>query len=126
MTEKPDYPNLRDSTPFRWRVASMFAPPMWAEFVLPFVERYFQGLTTGTRGAHIEDWVYQAVADGASYVFTHVAEIMNDPETVTKVRALIHAARQVEQMLQQGATRARIGERVTPAGQERFWDHWPE
>ena len=74
----------------------------------------------------VEDWVYQAVADGASYVFTHVAEIMNDPETVTKVRALIHAARQVEQMLQQGATRARIGERVTPAGQERFWDHWPE
>lgn len=36
-------------------VASMLSPELWPEFVLPFLERYYNGLTTGKRSAHIED-----------------------------------------------------------------------
>jgi len=35
--------------------AAMIPPPMWPEFVLPFLQEYYTALTTGTRGAHIED-----------------------------------------------------------------------
>jgi len=164
-------------------VGSMFSPAMWPEFVLPFMERFFQGLTTGPRSAHVEDlrpehlpfledlglvdfepsispklspkiirdgcrvpfgwrmgsfhyrglavqevedWVFQAVTDGASYVFTHIAEIMCSDETVEKVHALIRAAKEAERLLAAGATREQIGERVSPAGRKRFWDRWPE
>ena len=164
-------------------VGSMFSVPMWPEFVLPYYEQYFEGLTTGTRGAHIEDlrpeqlhfledmglsdfdpgishkinppiirdrcrvsfgwrmgsfhynglttdevadWVYQAVADGASYVFSQVAEEMCDEETVAKVQVFIGAAKKVASLFEKGATREEIGERVSPEGRERFWAHWPE
>jgi len=36
-------------------IASMIPPRMWPAFVLPFFEQYYQGKTTGVRGAHIED-----------------------------------------------------------------------
>jgi hypothetical protein len=36
-------------------VASMLSPELWPEFVLPFLEQYYNGLTTGKRTAHIED-----------------------------------------------------------------------
>ena len=164
-------------------VGSMFSTEMWPEFVLPYYERFFHGLTTGRRGAHIEDlrpeqlpfletmglsdfdpgishkinpkvlsaqcrvpfgwrmgsfhywgltvkeveeWVFQAVADGASYVFTQVAEIMCKPDMVEKVLAFIGAAKEVKQMFASGATREEIGARVSPEGRVRFWDHWPE
>jgi len=164
-------------------VAAMFAPQMWPEFVLPFLERYFQGLTTGTRGAHIEDlrcehlpyleeiglidfdpgishklsptiirdncrvsfgwrmgsfhyhgltlleveeWVYQAVADGASHLFTYIVEETCKGDTIEKVRIFTRALKKVEQLLAEGASRSQIGERVSEAGKERFWDHWPE
>lgn len=163
--------------------ASMFSPGMWPEFVLPFCQRYFEGLTLGTRGTHIEDlrcehlpfleelglidfepsishklnpkliqehcrvpfgwrmgsfhywglsirevedWVYQAVADGASYVFTLIAEVMCNDEMVEKVHRLIRAAKEVERLLAKGAPRTAIGERVSRAGRERFWNRWPE
>lgn len=36
-------------------VGSMLSSAIWPEFVLPYYERFFQGLTTGKRAAHIED-----------------------------------------------------------------------
>ncbi|MDP6778885.1 MAG: uroporphyrinogen decarboxylase family protein [Candidatus Latescibacteria bacterium] len=164
-------------------VGSMFSVPMWPEFVLPFYERYFGGLTTGSRGAHIEDlrpeqlhfledmglsdfdpgishkinppiirdrcrvpfgwrmgsfhynglmvdeveeWVYQAVADGASYVFSQVAEEMVRSNSVEKLHAFTRAAKEVARLFGEGATREEIGERVSPGGKEKFWTHWPE
>ncbi|MBT4502598.1 MAG: hypothetical protein HOC74_33005 [Gemmatimonadetes bacterium] len=164
-------------------VASMFAPEMWPEFVLPFLERYFRGLTTGTRGAHIEDlrrehllyleeiglvdfdpgishklsppiirddcrvpfgwrmgsfhyhgltlleveeWVYQAVADGASHLFTYIVEETCKGETIEKIRVFTRALKEVEQLLAGGTSRSQIGERVGASGKKRFWDHWPE
>ena len=36
-------------------VAAMIPPHMWERFVLPYWERYFSGMTTGKRSAHVED-----------------------------------------------------------------------
>ena len=36
-------------------ISSMFSPDMWPEFVLPYLHRYFKGITTGNHSAHIED-----------------------------------------------------------------------
>jgi len=36
-------------------VASMFGPWQWDEFVMPYWEQYFSGITTGRRSAHVED-----------------------------------------------------------------------
>lgn len=35
--------------------AAMLPPPLWPEFVVPFLDRYFTSLTSGSRSAHIED-----------------------------------------------------------------------
>ncbi|OHB60119.1 MAG: hypothetical protein A2Y12_09235 [Planctomycetes bacterium GWF2_42_9] len=36
-------------------IAAMFGPNLWPEFVIPFINQYYLGLTTGKRHAHIED-----------------------------------------------------------------------
>ncbi len=36
-------------------VAAMFAPSMWEEFILPYWEQYYSGLTDGERRVHCED-----------------------------------------------------------------------
>ncbi len=162
-------------------IASMIPPHMWAEFVLPYWEQYYRGVTTGRRHAHVEDlrpvqlpfleeiglvfydpsispqldprviaegcrvpftwrlgsihyptmttrdvrdFVFQAVADGASRVHSNVAETMCDPASVEKVHAFIDAAKEAERLLDAGASRAEIGERVSPEGKTKFWDHW--
>jgi hypothetical protein len=164
-------------------LASIYAPSCWPEFVVPYQNAYYRGITTGPRSAHIEDlkpdhlpyledleltrfdpsisrhlsppdlrdrcrvafgwrlgsfhyralscqditdWVYQAVADGASSVFTYVADGMCNEETVPKVHAFIEAAKEAERMLTSGCARADVGECVSPEGQSKFWDHWPE
>lgn len=35
--------------------AAMLSPELWSEFVVPYHEQWFRGLTTGKRFAHIED-----------------------------------------------------------------------
>jgi hypothetical protein len=163
-------------------VASMLSPELWPEFVLPFLEQYFNGLTTGRRSAHIEDlrpsqlqfleklnlvsydpsvsaklnpkiisqmtrvpfswrlcnfhypdltveetadFVYQAVADGASGVFTYVCDGMCNKETVKKVHSFIAAGKNVEAMLANGASLEDIRKLVSESGRRKFWDNWP-
>jgi hypothetical protein len=36
-------------------IAAMFSPSLWPEFIIPFIDQYYLGLTTGRRHAHIED-----------------------------------------------------------------------
>ena len=36
-------------------VASMLNPGLWPEFVMPFLEQYYNALTIGRRSAHVED-----------------------------------------------------------------------
>lgn len=164
-------------------IASMLSPSMWPEFVIPYINQYFEGRTTGKRTAHIEDlrpehlhfledlglvyfdpsispkinpkfleqhcrvpfgwrlgsfhydamslqdiqdFVYQAVADGACKVFTYIAEYMCTEETIRKVHAFIDACKNTERMLKKGATRADIADCVSAEGKQKFWEHWPE
>jgi hypothetical protein len=74
----------------------------------------------------VEDFVFQAAADGASSVFTIVSNTMCNEPTVRKVRAFARAARQVEAMLAGGAGREEVRTCVSAAGRQRFWEHWPE
>jgi hypothetical protein len=36
-------------------LAAMFGPDLWPEFVIPSWDRYYRGITTGTRSVHVED-----------------------------------------------------------------------
>jgi len=72
----------------------------------------------------VEDFVYQAVADGASYVFTFIEAVMCNEITAEKVQAFITTAREVQKLLNEGATRKEIGRRVSAHGRENFWGRW--
>ena len=74
----------------------------------------------------VEDFVFQAVADGASSVFTVVESAMCDDETAEKVRAFIRAAKEACSLLAAGASRQDLAQRVSDEGKRRFWSHWPE
>ena len=74
----------------------------------------------------IRDWVFQAVADGASQVFTYIEALLTEPESVIKVNTFIATAKEAEQLLSEGKTRKYIGELVSERGKEKFWSHWPE
>lgn len=67
----------------------------------------------------VEDFVYQAVADGASYVFTFIEAVMCDEITAKKVRAFITAASQAQKLLNEGVTREEIGRRVSAQGRSK-------
>jgi len=164
-------------------LSSLLSPAMFPRFVAPHWNRYFDGLTSGYRYAHVEslqaghvkyleavglahfdpsispklnpkiiagecrvpfdwrlgsfhyrdlscrdvrDWVFQAAADGASSVSTDIEGAMCEARVVPKVRAFIEAAKEAERMFRDGATREDLAANVSPAGRERFWDHWPE
>jgi len=164
-------------------LASVVPARLFADLVLPAWKLFYQGVTTGTRTAHVEDlraaqlpfleaiglsyfdpsisaklnpkilfaecrvpfgwrlgsfhyltmtcadvqdWVFQAVADGASSVFTHIERIMCREPQVAKVKAFAAAAQEAKSMLAGGASRADVGNCVSSAGQAKFWDHWPE
>lgn len=74
----------------------------------------------------VRDFVFQAVADGASSVHTIVEQILCADSEVPKVLTFIAAAKEAKRLLSEGATRAEVGELVSPAGRERFWARFPE
>lgn len=74
----------------------------------------------------VRDWVFQAVADGASSVFTHVEALVCRDEHVPKIETFIQAAGHAKTMLNAGASRADVGQLVSAEGKRRFWDHWPD
>ena len=162
-------------------IASMVHPDMWPEFVLPYWEQYFQGLTTGTRGAHVEDlrpaqlkyleeiglvtydpsispklnpriisagcrvpftwrlgsfhyrgltlrevedFVFQAAADGATGITTGTEANLCSDAAVSKIHAFIGAAKEAKRMVNSGASRTDVGQRVSPEGKVKFWSKW--
>ena len=62
----------------------------------------------GRSPADVERWVYEAVSDGASSIFTYVAREMCNPEDAAKVRAFIRAAKQIKKLLDDGCRREDI------------------
>lgn len=162
-------------------IASFYAPEMWPRYVIPAIDGYYRGQTTGRRSAHIEDlrpeqvhfledlqityydpsispkvnpeilaarcrvpfgwrlgsfhyrdmsetdvqdFVYKAAADGASRVFTIVSATMVNETGVRKVQAFMEAGRRVEEILNDGGTRADVGELVSARGREILWRNW--
>ena len=161
---------------------SSFIPPrMFREFAVAYWDRYYRGMTTGRRTAHIEDlqgeqlpfleeiglwsydpsvsakltppiiaancrvpfawrlvsyhytemsaqdvedFVFQACADGASSATTTIAATMCNPECVEQVHAFIAAGKECKRLAAEGYSRAEIGERVSPEGREKLWDKW--
>ncbi len=98
---------IRDNcrVPFGWRMGAF----------------HFRDLTPDD----VKDWVYKAVEDGASKVFTHVTRMMLDEDHIEKVKAFHEAAVNAKQMFDGGATREEIGKLVSKNGRERFWAKWP-
>jgi len=74
----------------------------------------------------VEDFVYTAARDGASFVFTYVESVMCNEETAKKVCSFIKAAKHAEQLLNEGADREEVGECISDSGRKKFWDHWQE
>ena len=58
--------------------------------------------------AAVREWVFHAVADGASSVFTAVSATMCEEWTLAKVRAFIAAATEAEEQLEAGRPRAQV------------------
>jgi hypothetical protein len=74
----------------------------------------------------VRDFVFQAAADGACAVFTYIEGLLVHEPQRSKVYAFIEAAQEVEQALDEGATRADLAAMVSDAGKAKFWDHWLE
>lgn len=74
----------------------------------------------------IADWVYKAVSDGASCIFTILEKDMIDDTTVKKVQAFIKACETAEKMINEGADAESIGELVSGEGRKKFWVNWPK
>ena len=74
----------------------------------------------------IRDWIYKAIADGASYVFTHVSNNMVNEKTVRKINVFMETAERVGTMIDSGATSADFLAEVSENGKKRFWGTWPD
>lgn len=98
---------IRDNcrVPFGWRMGSFHFGDLSAD--------------------EVRDWVYKAVEDGASKVFTYVSKLMLDESHIEKVKAFHEAAVNSKEMLDKGATRQEVGALVSKNGRKKFWANWP-
>ena len=85
---KPTDLRDRSHVPFLWRLNSMHVRDLSSK--------------------QIRRFVFEAIADGASGVFSIIARTMIDPDSVYKIHAFIDAAQQVEQLLTEGCPRSRL------------------
>jgi hypothetical protein len=74
--------------------------------------------------SEVEDFVFQAAADGASAVNTHISETMCNHETVLKVEAFVKAAKQAKALLEAGGSREELRDYVSAEGREKLWESW--
>jgi hypothetical protein len=72
----------------------------------------------------VADFVYQAAADGASAVFLVTEASLCHEADVRKIQAFISAAKDAKTMLGAGLARSEVGQRVSPSGKAKFWEHW--
>jgi len=72
----------------------------------------------------VENFVFQAVADGASSVFSCTESTMCNEAAVRKIQAFIHTAKEAKKMLDAGAGRDEVGKRISAEGKVKFWKHW--
>ncbi len=97
---------IRDNTrvPFKWKLNGFYYNNMNSQ--------------------DVTDWVYKAVEDGASELFSNVTYQMLDNEGVKKVLAFDEACKISKEMLDKGISREEIGKMVSKEGKEKFWANW--
>jgi hypothetical protein len=71
----------------------------------------------------VEDFVYQAAAEGASSVHTIAEACMCNPEDACKLKAFVSAGERAKDMLGAGVEREKIGELVSPENRDRFFGY---
>ncbi len=74
----------------------------------------------------VEDFVFKAVADGASTLFTHVSADMIDDLSVKKVLKFIDTCETVKDIFKKGGTRCDLLTQVSEKGKIKFWSKWPK
>lgn len=77
----------------------------------------FADLTCGD----VQDFVFQAAADGAEHLFTEIDACLCRADAVPKVRTFLAAAQQVRARLDAGVPRAELAAHVT---RRDFWAWW--
>jgi len=100
----PEIINENTSMPFGWRLGSF----------------NYDEMTT----RDVSDFVFQAVADGASYVFTCIEFVMCRPETIEKIRVFNDSAEKAKQMLDAGKNKEDVAKLVSADGRKKFWANW--
>lgn len=141
MMVRPDYTLARQQAGFKWFAGSSQSalralagipirefnlnPRMISsECRVPFGWRLGSFHYADMTSRDVEDFVYQAVADGASSVLTYLEPNLCNPAGVEKVHAFIRAGKNVKRLLDQGADRKKIGELVSESGRQKFWERW--
>jgi len=106
-------------------ISPKLTPPLIAERCrVPFVWRLESFHCREMTVQDVEDFVFQAAADGAGGVTLSIAETMCSPERVTQVHAFIRAAKEAKRLFDDGIGRREIGGRVSPSGRQKLWDCW--
>jgi len=72
----------------------------------------------------VQDWVYQAVADGASEVFSIVTYQQVNELGIKKVLAFEKACSICKELIDKGAKRKHFESFVSKEGKEKFWANW--
>lgn len=91
---------------------------------VPFLWRLGSFHYTTMTAQDVADFVFQAVADGASRVVTYIEGTMCSEGTAAKVRMFIRAAKEVERLLGEGRSRTELAAHVSESGRRKFWDNW--
>jgi hypothetical protein len=68
------------------------------------------------------DFVFAAVRDGASGLFTSVRDL--EEHSINVVEGFIQACETVQDMFTKGADRTDVGKLVSDKGKDIFWDKW--
>lgn len=168
MCEVNDLPPFRDDAGGMCDdIASNVPPRLFDDLVLPYWDKWYRGVTSGMRYAHVEDlrpdhmpclektnwyrydpsispkltprivgqgtrvpfawrlgsfhyrdmdttdvrnFVFDAVAEGANEVFTYGPDSLADAANIDKMHTFIDACRQVDDLLDKGATRDDIAQ----------------
>jgi hypothetical protein len=92
----------------------------FAECRVPFSWRLAGFLYRDMSEQDVRDFVYQAAAEGASGVYTVVAEPMCNPDGAAKIKAFVEAGQRAKELLDSGAEREAVGEMVSPGRRDAF------
>jgi uncharacterized protein (DUF1778 family) len=69
----------------------------------------------------VEDFVFQAAADGAEQLFTEIDACLCHEAAVPKIHAFLRTSERVKTLLEQGAARADLARHVK---RRDFWAWW--